>query len=73
MGKQNICIGFLENGQSEFREVSQIINSKLIHGCVRGDGVMCHYVRVYVFWDSAALNCSDGYAVCLRKAGLCCA
>jgi hypothetical protein len=55
MGKQNICTGFLENGQSEFREVSHIINIKLVQGYVRGDGVMCHY------------------AVCLRKAGLCCA
>ena len=48
MGKQNICTGFLESGQSEFREESKIINIKLVHGCVRGDGVVCHYVRVCV-------------------------
>ena len=85
MGKQNICTGFLESGQSEFQERSKIINIKLVDGCVRGDGEMCHYVRVCicvcvcfcihacVFCDPAALNCSGGYAVCLRKAGLCCA
>jgi hypothetical protein len=74
MGKQNICTGFLESGQSEFRERSKIINIELVHGCVRGDGVMCHYGRVCVCFATLwPLNCSDGYAVCSRKAGLCCA
>lgn len=72
MGKQNICTGFLESGQSEFRERSKIINIELVHGCVRGDGVMCHYGRVCVcvFCDSVALKLQRWIRCVFKKSGI---
>jgi hypothetical protein len=47
-GKQNICTGFLESGHSEFRERSEIINIKILNGCVTMYTCVCVCVCVFV-------------------------